>query len=311
MTSKEAFVAIVYVSTSTPALLEPLTQLAKSFVKERGTIFAHSFRDDEYRRTSFFLLDCNGVNLVKSASSLYASALGLMDFQQHEGSHPTLGVCDHITFCPLLPENKNVSEEELRKTGKIAIEFADTISPMASVFSVWSSYFLTSTSLADIRRRLGYFEQCKDDGHCVYDTNELGVKVRECTLTATSNDDRNSLGFYSKSLATLNPTVGVTCVGAIPYLLNFNVQFDMNSDLREVRKITKRVRELEGVEALTLKQGESYEVACNVKKPRQVGPKDILRVCLDQARVLSLRITKSYTTGPEEAELLRILLESK
>jgi|MDTB01.3.fsa_nt_gb hypothetical protein len=308
--SKSAFLSIVYVSTSSPALLEPLTHLANSFFKDRGTVFAHSFRDEEYNRTSFFLLDSNGANLVKSTSSLYARALGLLDFRQHKGSHPTLGVCDHITFCPLLSDDNIVSEEEeLRRTGEIALSFVDTISPKASVFR-YGRATSTGINLADIRRYLGYFDQCKDGGVCVYDAKYLGAKVRECSST-TSNDEVNSLGFYAKSLISLDPVVGVTCVGAIPYLINFNVQFGSNSNLKDVRKVTKRVRELEGVEALTLKPGETYEVACNVTKPRIVGPEEVLRVCFDQAEALSLQIKHSYTTGPLEEELRRILFDAK
>ena len=305
--TKSAFLSIVYVSTSKPALLEPLTQLARSFAN-RGTVLAHSFRDEEYNRTSFFLLDTNGPNLAMSASSLYASALGALDFQTHEGSHPTLGVCDHITFCPLYGEHEEaVEEEELRKTGEIALNFSDTISPKASVFR-YGAATTTGVRLADIRRRLGYFDQCKDGGACIYDAKDLGARVRECS--AASNDEVESLGFYDKSLAALDATVGVTCVGAIPYLINFNIKFAEQSDLKEVRKITKKVRELDGVEALTLKQGDSYEVACNVKKPRVIGPDDVLRVCLDQALNCNLQVISSYTTGPGEEELRRILFDS-
>ena len=99
----------------------------------------------------------------------------------------------------------------------------------------------------------------------------------------------------------------MTCVGAIPYIMNFNITFDRNADVRLVKRITKAVRELDGVEALTLKQDGAHEVACNLKKPNTMGPDGVLRVCDELAKEFSISIAKSYTTGPTERDLIGIL----
>ncbi len=307
------YLAIVYVSSSKESILGPLLTLSRSLKGIRGTVLAHSFRDEHYNRTSFFLVDKDGANLANSAAQLYESATSSLNFRDHRGSHPTLGVCDHVTFCPLRSEGKEASngngavrenDDAVILTSAIAKDFMAQISPIASVFG-YGAASKSNATLATIRRRLGYFSQVKNDEDCVYDPEDLKTRVRECV--ANVGDDEKSFSFYEDSLRELNSNVGVTCVGAIPYIMNFNVKFIDSSDVRLVKKITKAVRELDSVEALTLKQGEAYEVACNLKNPRAMGPDSVLRVCEEQAKELALTITDSYTTGPTEKGLIDIL----
>lgn len=307
------YLAIVYVSSSKESILGPLLSLSRSLRDTRGTLFAHSFRDEHYNRTSFFLVDTDGANLANSAAQLYESATSSLNFQDHSGSHPTLGVCDHVTFCPLrsgdkeaLGENKD-DASGLISTSGIAKDFMKKISSKASVFS-YGGASDNDIPLATIRRRLGYFNQVTDSAdECVYDSEDLRARVRECVSHATRGDSSHSFSFYEDSLQELNSAVGVTCVGAIPYIMNFNVKFDEASDVRLVKKVTKAVRQLESVEALTLRQGSAHEVACNLKNPGMVGPDKVLRACEEQARELALTITGAYATGPTEARLLEIL----
>lgn len=307
------YLAIVYVSSSKEAVLGPLLSLSRSLRDTRGTVLAHSFRDEHYNRTSFFLVDTDGANLAYSAAQLYESAASSLNFRDHKGSHPTLGVCDHVTFCPLRSDSVETNERKenddtsgLISTSRIAKDFMTKISPMSTVFG-YGGASKSDISLATIRRQLGYFNQVTDAaGDCVYDPEDLETRVRECVSHAGQEDEK-SFSFYEESLRVLNGDVGVTCVGAIPYIMNFNVKFDEASDVRQIKKITKAVRRLDSVEALTLKQGNAHEVACNLKNPSAMGPDSVLRVCEEQAGELALRITNSYATGPTERGLVEVL----
>ena len=96
----------------------------------------------------------------------------------------------------------------------------------------------------------------------------------------------------------------MTCVGAIPFMMNFNIQFPASADLSNVRKVTKAVKTLEGIEALTLQHENGYEVACNVKMPHVAGAEEVLGVGKVAAEEQGLSISGHYCTGPGQEELL-------
>ena len=59
------------------------------------------------------------------------------------------------------------------------------------------------------------------------------------------------------------------------------------------------------VEALTLQHKEgAYEIACNLRNWKSIGPKDVLDRALSKARELGVDIVDHYTTGPTEEDLL-------
>jgi hypothetical protein len=192
---------------------------------------------------------------------------------------------------------------DVATTGTIAKDFMRQISPIASVFG-YGAVNEPQLALADIRRRLGYFDQITTDNErgCEFDVDSLASRVLDCS-THAGDGLLTSSGFYSKSLVEMNHDVGVTCVGAVPYVMNFNCAFMAGSDSKLVKQITKAVRHLPMVEALTLRHDSLYEVACNLKNSRFMGPDDVLKVCVDEANSLSLTIIGSYTTGPTETEL--------
>lgn len=91
-------VCIVYVSSSKTSLLSRLVEVA-------GRSLVHSFQDSTYNRTSFYLLQpypsSGHTSIAEIAWRVCNEALSQLDFTQHQGTHPTLGVVDHICFSPL------------------------------------------------------------------------------------------------------------------------------------------------------------------------------------------------------------------
>ena len=85
--------AVLYVSEGTRSAI--LNNLRCTANNGSGSVLGHSFVDAVYGRTSFFLL---GDEVVSQALSLCNEAFSLIDYRQTEGSHPSLGVVDHVSF---------------------------------------------------------------------------------------------------------------------------------------------------------------------------------------------------------------------
>lgn len=59
------------------------------------------------------------------------------------------------------------------------------------------------------------------------------------------------------------------------------------------------------MECLTLEhEGGAFEIACNLKDWRTIGPKDVLDHANSVAKDLGVQIVEHYTTGPSEEELI-------
>ena len=310
-----AHLAILYVSTSKPASIVPLSNLCSCLKSSRGTHFAHTFSDVAYNRTSFYLVDTDPTNLATSACELFKSVVDSpLDFAKHTGTHPTLGILDHISFCPLRSTDIVTEEdrmEDLLETGKSAKQFISMISPYTTVYAYgYADEKVTSGNdevprLATIRKHLGYFEQSKSSTECTYDLDGLASQIRK-----DFNGEGGDVKPVDGSLVEMDRKTGMSCVGAVPFMMNFNIKFPPTDSLTDVRKVTKAVKRLEGVEALTLQHDAGYEVACNVKKPHLVGPESILSAGTEEANKLGLTVESSYSTGPNEQQLMDAFVEN-
>ena len=159
---------------------------------------------------------------------------------------------------------------------------------------------LNNVRLADIRKKLSYF-----DSHTRSFQAENDIKEVETDL-------------FGKVL--VNPQIGVICLGAVPFILNYNIRLN-TTNKGEASKITKGVREKDGglphVEALTLQHHNgNMEVACNLLNPPEIGPEEVInRVkCLlseinddrkdERESTFALEIEKAYVTGLTEGEVI-------
>jgi Formiminotransferase domain, N-terminal subdomain len=197
----------------------------------------------------------------------------------------------------------------------------------------------------------------------VSDTEKMNAKVpciihriREAMLASVTGAVAGSGGLAADarnvpyvrasmgSAGDLSERKGVTLVGAVPFIQNFNMRFRAGDDRALIKRVTAAVRD-DSVEALTLRHDGShrhtnsdsdsnsngnsnrssngssnttetpspaqvaYEVACNLKRPSVVTPAEVLRRAnaLIAAESLPIAIEESYTTGPTESELLALL----
>lgn len=81
---------IVYVSEAARhSVIAELRRAAAS-----GGVLAHSFTDSIYGRTSFFLV---GDNIVDRSLNICKKAFDKIDYRFAQGTHPALGVVDHVS----------------------------------------------------------------------------------------------------------------------------------------------------------------------------------------------------------------------
>ena len=179
-----------------------------------GRSLVHSFPDVEYNRTSFYLLDSSGARLQESALRLCEAAIGCVDFSSHSGTHPTLGTVDNIVFSPLGGETLSTARD-------LACSFALRLNSLPSGPPV---YFYGAASqsgmmLKDIRKKLGYFSS-----------------------DASASTDKTFIPDIPALESTDIMRVGISCVGAVPLILNLNFRCRTEDKRSSVVEVTKRVR---------------------------------------------------------------------
>ena len=60
----------------------------------------------------------SALQLVNAVARMAGAAISALDLQEHEGSHPRLGVVDHISCHPLGSANLSMAAETARSVGE-------------------------------------------------------------------------------------------------------------------------------------------------------------------------------------------------
>ncbi|OAY64846.1 Glutamate formimidoyltransferase [Ananas comosus] len=267
----------VYISESRNALaLESIEQAAKLF-PEAPVI--NRFKDENYNRVGYTLVSCFDPNSSSEATSLKNAVLGMVkaafdsiDLSSHCGTHPRLGVVDHICFHPL-------TQASLDQVADLAKSAAAEIGRRHQVPTfLYGAAHGEGRSLDCVRRELGYFKP-----------------------NSSGNQWRGGLNLGPLNLKPdLGPTQltqskGVVVVGATGWVDNYNVPvFSTNIEVvrRIARKVSGRGGGLDSVQAMGLMHGEDRtEVACNLLDPDRVGSDQV------QARVERLAADEGLSAG--------------
>lgn len=332
------YLCVVYISDTQPLLLQTLKQMiannrkvdiganvdAKNKISDKtfAPYLIHSFRDDTYNRTSFYILQQikDYVGHRKDGYtpilSFVQTALSNINFSTHSGTHPTLGAVDHISFAPIgstsLEEVEEIAKgfcKDLYDSEKLPIYCygsANMKLPTQTSTSGLVAEAIEGMPLRTLRRELGYFESSSLDS--LNHANRLAKSV-------TAKEIGLSPDFGSLE-EDFDPKKGVACVGAVPYVQNYNVKYFANIDKKSVSQITAAIRRPD-IEALTLLHGEGgYESACNLKGTstlaRASGQATSLHAIhaevLEKSVALGLAIERAYITGPSEDDILQHIL---
>ncbi|XVE49857.1 hypothetical protein DITRI_Ditri01bG0116200 [Diplodiscus trichospermus] len=272
----------VYISESrNRAALESIEQAAKIFSE---AAIVNKFVDVTYNRVGYTVVSRltpkssqDSFPLRDAAFAMVKAALETIDFELHSGTHPRLGVVDHICFHPL-------AHTSLDQAASIAKSLAADIGSKLKVPTFLYGAANESGSLLDsIRRELGYFNP--SSGGIQWSGGSKSVSL---PLKPDAGPIQAS------------PSKGVILIGASPWVANYNVPV-FSTDIAAVRRIAKKVSErgggLPSVQAMGLAHGDGVtEVACNLLEPSKVGGDRVQLEVERLAKEEGLGVGKGYFT---------------
>ncbi|KAL5730073.1 hypothetical protein ACHQM5_002945 [Ranunculus cassubicifolius] len=283
----------VYISESRNKLaLESIEQAANLYP---SVAVVNKFQDEAYNRVGYTLVSKlasqDSMPLKEAVFSMIQAAFGSIDFQSHSGTHPRLGVVDHICFHPL-------AQTSLDQAACLTKSLASDVGSHLEVPTfLYGAAHPEGRTLASLRRELGYFKPN-------FNENEWAGGP-ECLSLPLNPDEGPHEAPRSK---------GVVVVGATKWVDNYNVPI-FSTDISAVRKIARRVSGRGGgipsVQAMALAHGEDMiEVACNLLDPRNVGADQVQLQVEKLAKEEGMSIGEGYYTDFSEEEIINKFLQS-
>jgi len=169
--------------------------------------------DEDHNRTVITFVG-GSENVVNAAVQVARDAVRLIDLRSHKGAHPRMGAVDVIPFIPVKNVTMRDCIEISKRVGKIIGE------------ELGVPVYLYAESVKKEARRLlpeirrgefeGFFEKIKDQEW----TPDYGPQE-------------------------VNPTAGVTAVGAREFLIAYNINLS-TKDISIAKKIARSIRESSG-----------------------------------------------------------------
>ncbi|KAL3624755.1 hypothetical protein CASFOL_031423 [Castilleja foliolosa] len=284
----------VYISESrNKCALEAIEKAAKRFP---DAPIVNKFEDAIYNRVGYTLVsETDSKNptpapLKDAVFEMVKAAFQAVDLERHCGSHPRLGVVDHVCFFPLAA----VSLDNVAGTAKALA--VDVGSKLQVATFLYGSAHRNGRSLDSIRRELGYFKPNSTG-------NQWAGGPQSETLQL--NPDEGPPHAVPKK--------GVIVVGATQWVDNYNVPI-FTGDMATVQKIAKRVSGrgggLESVQSMALAHGKGIiEVACNLLDTSKVGGDEVQREVERLAREEGLVVGEGYYTDLSQGKLIENYLK--
>ncbi|KAK4420486.1 hypothetical protein Salat_1999000 [Sesamum alatum] len=283
----------VYVSESrNRAALEAIERAAKLFPEAP---IINKFEDVTYNRVGYTLVSEMGENqsscpLKDAVLEMVKAAFEAIDLQMHCGSHPRLGVVDHICFHPL----GGLSLDHVAGTAKSLA--ADVGSGLQVATFLYGAAHSEGRTLDSIRREMGYFKP--------------------------NSEGNQWVGGLQSEILPLNPDEGppravqrkgVVVIGATNWVDNYNVPI-FTDDMAAVRKIAKSVSGrgggLPSVQAMALAHGKGMiEVACNLLETSKVGGREVQLKVESLAREEGMDVGQGYYTDLPQEKIIESYLK--
>jgi glutamate formiminotransferase len=169
--------------------------------------------DEDHNRTVITFIG-GSENVVNAAVQVARDAVRLIDLRSHKGAHPRMGAVDVIPFIPV----KNVTMRD-------CIEISKRVGKIIGEELGVPVYLYAESATKEARRLLpeirrgefeGFFEKIKDPEW----TPDYGPQE-------------------------VNPTAGVTAVGAREFLIAYNINLS-TKDISIAKKIARSIRESSG-----------------------------------------------------------------
>jgi glutamate formiminotransferase len=169
--------------------------------------------DEDHNRTVITFVG-GSENVVNAAVQVARDAVRLIDLRSHKGAHPRMGAVDVIPFIPV----KNITMRD-------CIEISKRVGKIIGEELGVPVYLYAESAIKEARRLLpeirrgefeGFFEKIKDPEW----TPDYGPQE-------------------------VNPTAGVTAVGAREFLIAYNINLS-TKDISIAKKIARSIRESSG-----------------------------------------------------------------
>lgn len=188
--------------------------------------------------------------LAAAAVNLARQALAAVDMRAHDATHPRLGAVDHISCHPL------GADATLQHAAEVARRIGQQLAvpPTSLPVYLYGSAHPEGRTLADIRRELGYFQPAGGAQQTVVQPqassrhqpgraeSQRGSQHWRGSATAVAlSSYPPDLGPHAAAAAS-----GVLAAGAIPWLVNFNVQLGAGASLAAAKRIARAVSERGG-----------------------------------------------------------------
>ncbi|KAK3007004.1 hypothetical protein RJ639_017365, partial [Escallonia herrerae] len=284
----------VYISESrNRAALESIEQAAKLF-PEAAVI--NKFEDDTYNRVGYTLVSklapkpsSDSCPLKSAVFAMVKAAFEAIDLELHSGSHPRLGVVDHICFHPLA----STSLDQVSGSAKhLAADIGSTLQVPTFLYGAAHE---EGRSLDSIRRELGYFKPNVSGNQWAG-----GPKPEALPLKP---DEGPFQAFQAN---------GIVVIGATRWVDNYNVPV-FSTDIAAVRRIAKRVSGRAGglpsVQSMALVHGDAIEVACNLLEPSKIGGDQVQLEVERLAEEEGMAVGKGYYTDLSQEEIVESYLK--
>ncbi|KAL8511063.1 hypothetical protein ACS0TY_017763 [Phlomoides rotata] len=285
----------VYISESrNRAALEAIETAAKLFP---DAPIINKFEDATYNRVGYTLVSEIGTCPISSplknaVFEMVKAAFETIDLELHSGTHPRLGVVDHICFHPLA----GVSVDHVAATAKSLA--ADVGTRLQVATFLYGAAHAERRSLVSIRRELGYFKP-----------NAIGNQWVGGPKSGTLqlNPDEGPPHAVQKK--------GVVVVGTTPWVDNYNVPI-FSDNMAAVQKIAKRVSGrgggLQSVQSMALAHGTGIiEVACNLLDTSKAGGDDVQLEVERLAREEGVDVGDGYYTDLSQSKIIESYFKMK
>jgi len=210
-------------------------QLVRTFVdrpyNRTGYTFAIRMNDCEYDLEEKGDLDFNDGqinaltrNVIDLARRAYESVGA---FSEHSAKHPRVGIVDHISVHPIgkctIDEATECADELSEALGReLNVNVYRYGGAKKEEFVAAPHY--EGVSLAEIRRRLGYFK-ANGAGETWVGANDVYERMKEWERVS---GHRPNFGSMRREDIERR---GVCCVGAVPFVVNYNVPLFLDIDI--------------------------------------------------------------------------------
>jgi len=213
--------------------------------------------------------------------------LSLVDLSRepHPAPHPRQGAIDMVAFMPLSELRCELIARELASCDDLAWNLGQKLGMRGVPVLMYG--LRAQRSLLETRRGTSFFSS---------------------VTTASSRDTSTVLPLDFGPGPPLRQDTGISIIGSMPYVTNFNVRVAGEISLVECRSIASRVRTDCGVQVMALPYSEgTFEIGCNLQATENTeSPSTSSVLLIVQSRLPpNARVVKSYVVGLTPAEALR------